>query len=88
MAGAALDSWWDVEGYAAAHGMGPIADLELTRFLSFMWYMMTKNAEEDSEVEKIRADIWRPPKGTEGQGPWSKDAESKSFNSLKAGLGI
>jgi len=86
----AVESWPTLDGYAAAHGMPSLFDLPLDRFLNFVWYMATRNLEA-SGIEKLRARLWRPPKGqavTDSRSPWAPQNEQKGFAALKAGLGL
>lgn len=79
----------DVEGYAIANGVGRITDLSISEFCSFMWYLIAQGHEDETSLEKTKAKLWQPPKGTEvTQGPWSKDAEKSGFDQLKAQLGL
>ena len=89
LARVAKDQWTDVEGYAIANGVGRIADLTISEFCSFMWYMIAQGHEDETSLEKTRARLWQPPKGYQTQqGPWSKEAERAGFDQLKAQLGV
>lgn len=81
--------WPDLDGYAVGHNMPPLDSLPLGRFCNWLWWMLTRNANEQ-EKEKIRAKLWRPPPAHEGpidkRSPWSAENEMKSFASLKAQL--
>jgi hypothetical protein len=86
----AVESWPTIDGYAAAHGMPDLRKLPLDRFLNFVWFMATRNSSA-TDVEKLRARLWRPPKGeavTDSRSPWSPEKERGAFQSLKVGLGL
>lgn len=86
----AVESWPTIDGYAAAHGMPPLVDLPLDRFLNFVWWMATRNSTA-TDIEKLRARLWRPPKGeavTDSRSPWAPENEQKGFAALKMGLGL
>lgn len=90
LAKAAVENWADFDGYAVAHGMPDLRELPLDRFCSFVWHMLSRNADEQG-VAKLRAKLWQPPKGeviTDTASPWHPDNEKAAFNSLKAGLGL
>ena len=85
----AVESWPTIDGYAAAHGMRSLLDLPLDRFLNFVWYMATRNSDA-SEIEKLRARLWRPPAGeavTDTRSPWAPANEMRGFSALKAAMG-
>lgn len=86
----AVESWPTLDGYAAAHGMPSLFDLPLDRFLNFVWWMATRNS-SPTDVDKLRARLWRPPKGqavTDSRSPWAPENESKGFAALKGALGV
>lgn len=86
----AVESWPTIDGYAAAHNMPDLRDLELDRFCNFVWHMATRNSDA-KEVEKLRARLWRPPKGeavTDPRSPWAPENERGAFQSLKMSLGL
>lgn len=88
---AALANWEALDGYAVAHGVPDPRTLPLSRFCSFVWYMMTCNVEKQAEIETMRAQLWRPlPKSTAPiptRSPWSAENETKAFGALTASLG-
>jgi hypothetical protein len=88
LASAAIDNWADVDGYAVAHGLPPLGDLPQGRFMSFMWWYLTRNASSQTDVEKFRTRLWRPPPGVvpTGPNPWSPENEQSAFAAFKAGL--
>lgn len=60
--------------------------LTLDRFSNLVWYWATRNA-EPQDIEKFRIQLWRPPKGVvPTRGPWSAEAETNAFRTLKAAL--
>jgi hypothetical protein len=65
--------------------------MELDRFCNWLWWMLTRNAKNEQEREKLRAKIWRPPVGAitaekpiDTRSPWSPENETKGFAALKA----
>nr|DAK24351.1 MAG TPA: hypothetical protein [Caudoviricetes sp.] len=65
-------------------------DLEkmaLGRLCNFVWWFITRNAESEAEVEKLRAKLWQPPRGEVAAGPWAPEAEKASFGAFQASLG-
>lgn len=61
--------------------------LPLDRFCNFVWWFMIRNAHEQTEIEKLRIRLWRPPPGQVAtRGPWTPAAETAAFAALKAGL--
>lgn len=71
-----------------ANGLPSLPSLPLDRFCNFVWHMVTKNASSEN-LEKFRAQLWRPPLGEvpDARSPWSAENERGSFASLKAQLG-
>lgn len=56
-----------------------------------MWWILTRNAEDGGATEKLKRDLWLPPKGvvvTDPRSPWYSDNESSGFGSLKSALGM
>ena len=47
---------------------------------------MTKDAQDEAEITKLEAKLWRPPTGEEPAGIWSAEAEMDLFRSLKDSL--
>jgi len=90
---AAANQWATIDGYAAGHAMKDIRTLPLERFCNFVWYLSTKNANEQEQA-KAKAQLWRPPPPVPGrpvepipkQSPWSAESEGAAFAALKAGL--
>lgn len=63
--------------------------MRMGRGLNFVWYMMTRNADDQGRA-KLRAKLWMPPKGvapTPGS-PWSPENETGAFTALKGALGV
>lgn len=84
----ATDHWQDIDGWAVAHGMPPLPSLPLGRFVNFIWWWATRSFQEESEREKFRAALWRPPVGEVAErGPWSREGETRAFGALRAQLG-
>lgn len=56
-----------------------------------MWWVLTRNAEDEREVERLKRDLWLPPKGsppvTDPRSPWHSANESEGFSVLKSALG-
>lgn len=81
--------WDDLDGYAVGHNMPRLESLPLSRFCNWIWWMLTRNANEQ-EREKTRAKIWRPPPTEKGpidkRSPWSAENEMKAFSALKSQL--
>ena len=77
--------WAVLDGYALGHGLD-LESLRLDRFCNFVWWFMTRNAESEQEVEKLRATLWQPPAGEAAAGPWAPEAESASFSAFKDSL--
>lgn len=83
----AVNNWDTLDGYAAAHGMPPLTELTLDRFCNFTWYMMTRNADK-KDYDRLKTQLWVPPPKSSApipaNSPWSAEAESKAFASVKA----
>ena len=81
------ERWADIDGYAAGHGI-ELDDLSLSRFCNFVWWWLTREAPQ-SEVDKFRARLWRPPAGevvTHKASPWNPENENQAFAQLKQAL--
>ena len=83
----ALDHWWAIDGFAASQNMPDLGRMPLGRFCSFVYWWATRNAEKESDITRFDAQLWRPPPGKAGMGPWSAEAETSAFAALKKGLG-
>lgn len=86
LAGAALDHWDEIDGYAVSHNMPELETLPVKRFTSFIYWYLTRNADA-SGLAKFKASLWRPPPGQPGKGPWAPEAENAALSGLKASLG-
>ena len=56
-----------------------------------MWWILTRNAGEENDAEKLKRELWMPPKGaavTDPRSPWFAGNESGGFGSLKSSLGM
>lgn len=62
--------------------------MPLSRFVPFMWWWCT-HGREQSDVEKFRARLWRPPKGEAPapNSPWAPEKETQAFRALQAMVG-
>ena len=80
----------DLDGYLIGHG-SPLAldDLPVQRLCSYVWWFITRNA-EDKDREDFRIKVWRPPPQSTApipkDSPWSAENETKAFSSLKSAL--
>lgn len=83
----AVDNWATFDGYAVAHSMPELGELPLSRFCSFVWWMVTRN-QEKKEVDEFERKLWRPPVGEVGQGVWSAEAEMSAFAAAKKALNL
>lgn len=69
--------------------MPELEELSLPRFCNYVWFMVSKNKEEQDR-KTLHAQIWRPP--TTGEpipesSPWSAENENKSLAALKSSAG-
>nr|DAX21529.1 MAG TPA: hypothetical protein [Caudoviricetes sp.] len=56
-----------------------------------MWWILTRNASEENDSEKLKRELWMPPKGvavTDPRSPWFAGNESGGFGALKSSLGM
>lgn len=79
--------WADLDGYTTAHGGPNLRSLPVSRFCSLVWWWITRNAESESDIDRIRDQIWAPPKGEEAVGVWSAEAETDSLMAMMSDLG-
>lgn len=87
LAALAVEHWADLDGWAMSKNLPDLREMPLDRFANLVWYWATRKSTEPRDVERFRARLWIPPKGTEvTKGPWSPEAETKAFASLKAAL--
>lgn len=89
LAEVALSRWADLDGYAVAHGMPDLRTLPVDRFANYVWWFLTRNADEDGK-QKFRLRVWQPPKGEVPPpgSPWSAEAETAAFEGMKRTLGL
>ena len=84
---AAADEWEFIDGWAAGHAVD-LDRMPVHRFTHFMWWFLTRNAQDEAEVARLRAQVWQPPAGAVPEGPWAPEAEQGAFGSLKSALGV
>lgn len=89
LARVAADNWASLDGLAVSLGLPDLRKLRVDRFCNFIWWWLTRNAAEQQEIDKMRATLWRPPAGVapDPRSPWAPQAETSSFDALKAGVG-
>lgn len=82
---------WDyIDGFCLGHGID-LETLPLNRFCHVMWWILTRNAEDEGATEKLKRDLWLPPRGvevTDPRSPWYSGNEASGFGSLKSALGM
>lgn len=85
---AAVTGWETLDGFAVAHGLDDPRELPLQRFTALVWYLMTRNLDEQG-VTRLRARLWVPPKGSviPSNSPWSAENEMKNLRALEMRLG-
>ena len=83
-----IENDWQIEGYAASRNMPELGQLSMHRFCAFVQWWAVRNAEKQADIDKFQSQLWRPPPGVVGQGPWSSEAETAGLSSLKASLGV
>ena len=82
----AVEHWRDIDGYAVAHNMPELGSMPLGRMCNFVWWWMTRNADQ-KERDKLERRLYMPPKGVQPTaGPWSAEAETEAFGALRQGL--
>lgn len=60
----------------------------MDRFENLLWHYITTHVEDESELEKVKARLWKPPPGEAAEyGPWSAEAEMEAFASLSQAVG-
>lgn len=92
----AIARWEEFDGYAVAHNMPDIRMLPLERFCSFIYWMLTRDADESSRA-KLNAQLWMPPPEFEpeavvdavadSRSPWNPENEGKALSAFKAQFG-
>ena len=86
----AYSEWDYIDGFCLGHGID-LEKLPLNRFCSVMWWILTRNAGEENDAEKLKRELWMPPKGTavtDPRSPWFAGNESGGFGALKSSLGM
>lgn len=79
-----------MDGYAASLNMPDLREMELERFCNFIWWWSTRNASEPAEVDKFKAQLWKPLPGEavkDKESPWSPESEANAFSAFKKQLG-
>lgn len=78
MIASARRDWARFDGKCASRGVDPL-ELPLDRLCNLVWHWITEHRKPD-EVDRIEADLWRPPPGTEASsGAWSASEELSAF---------
>ena len=86
----AYSEWDYIDGFCLGHG-SDLEKLPLNRFCHVMWWILTRNASEENDSEKLKRELWMPPKGvavTDPRSPWFAGNESGGFGALKSSLGM
>ena len=86
----AYSEWDYIDGFCLGHGID-LEKLPLNRFCHVMWWILTRNAGEENDAEKLKRELWMPPKGaavTDPRSPWFAGNESGAFGALKSSLGM
>ena len=84
----AYSEWDYIDGFCLGHGID-LEKLPLNRFCHVMWWILTRNAGEENDAEKLKRELWMPPKGVEDpRSPWFAGNESGGFGALKSSLGM
>lgn len=80
--------WASFDGMLASKNVDPLL-LPPDRFLSLVYWWATRNAENQSAIDKFDRRLWMPPKGQAAPAgsPWSPEAETAAFGSLAAQVG-
>ena len=82
----AVEHWKDLDGFAVAHAIPSLHDLSLDRFCNFVWWWATREADQ-KERDRFERRLYQPPKGYAPKtGPWSAEAETSAFASLRQSL--
>ena len=88
--GGAYTEWVYMDGFCLGHGID-LDRLPLDRVCHVMWWILTRNAGEENDSEKLKRELWMPPKGvavTDPRSPWFAGNESGGFGALKSSLGM
>lgn len=75
--------------FDGSHDYDPLG-LPPDRFLNRVYWWATRNAAEQSDIDKFDRQLWRPPAGVAPApgSPWSPEAETAAFGSLAAAFGV
>lgn len=77
----------DLDGFAVGHGVGDLRELQLDRFMNFVWWWATRSMEK-KDRDSFEQRVFMPPKGVVPvKGPWTAEAETKGLMGLKRALG-
>ena len=81
--------WEAMDGFAVAHNMPDLRNLDLGRLANYVYWRTTDGADEKA-LDKFRARLWQPPRGVipDKRSPWSAENESSSFAAARASLGL
>lgn len=79
-----LSHWDEVYGYSISQNMSDLRDMEMDRFVAFLYWYFTRNAASQADVDTFRARLWRPPAGATitPESPWSATNEKAAFNAF------
>lgn len=81
------EHWVTVDGEAALRGID-LMELPFDRFLNAVYHFATREGTVES-IRRFDIRLWMPPPGVvPTRGPWSPEAETSAFKSLKASLGL
>jgi len=78
LVGAARRDWERFDGWCASRGVNP-EELPIDRLCNLVWFRLTDHRKPE-DVERIEAQLWKPPKGEEAEsGAWSAAEELAAF---------
>lgn len=86
----AYTEWDYIDGFCLGHGID-LETLALDRFCHVMWWILTRNQTEEGDSDKLKRELWLPPRGvevTDPRSPWYSGNESSGFGALKSSLGM
>jgi hypothetical protein len=79
--------WVTLDGQTAMSGIDLLA-LPLDRFLNSVYHYATDGGDA-AALRRFDTQLWMPPPGVEAtRGPWSPEAETSTFQAVKAALGM
>lgn len=83
-----IEKWQDMDGFAVAHNMPNLQDLELGRVCNFVYWRVVDGITDSAAIDKFRARLWQPPRGVvaDPRSPWSPENEQSAFKAAKAML--